>query len=1096
MAQPAFSTEEPARIALWPKTVKGVATPRVSLDGTWKFTLNPPDEPFRNDVDCASWSDVQVPGELALQGFDIENDRAYPYKRVFVVPPDYVECQVILRFESVHSDATVWVNGIQVGRHCGPATAWDCDITAAVVPGAEANLTVRFEDRIGDPSILSRYARHATGGILRSVTLMAQPRIHLSRLHIDATLSPDNRTGVLNLDAAVSNPGGRPIALLLELTAPDGRTAVLSGERLDLTPGSGTLSLPAREIEAWDAEHPRLYTLSCRLMAGDAFLEELEERVGFRRITFGGKDGSDPRKVYVNGQPVKLRGVNLHDFSWDKGRVTSSPINQQDVAQLKACNVNYLRTSHYSPPKALVDACDRWGIYLEVETAICFQHGILDQEQIARYLSRFVEMVEAHRNHPSVLIWSLGNESSWNEGISAEYDWIKANDRTRPVKFSWPQTIFEEHAPMDLFSIHYIHFMDGFNATHDIEAENVPALHDEIAHVPCNDLVELRRDPNVHNFWGESIKRRWDEIYAAEGALGCAIWEAKDDVFCLPHAITHKQETIHNDVNGMGGWGCIWDGVGKLKPEAWLVKKAYSPIRIDQRAFALPDESGTADIRVSNRFSHTKLSELNVEWVAHNDTGSIILPAIPPGQSGSFSIPARRWQRGEELVLSFYTPDGVMVDEHRLMAGQPERTDVSISGPAPEVQEEHDAVTLTAADVRLTVDRRTGKIRKLLWRDQTLIGGGPYLHLTGMNPGPWKSDEGGVLIERREHESTVTVVGAYGALRTAFRVSLAGNGVLTAAYELRSEPEDQRELSEVGLSFDLPDSADRIQWQRQGLWTAYPQDHIGRNRGIACRVRAGAAGQPDRIGMPQPWPWKDNMRDFSLYKRADPQDGHATHDFRSMKEHVLDYSVSFSDSDTSLQIIPLGDAACRMSYEPFRDPLVHVSDADVAFAGPWERVPLVGYNGAVWVTRQAGASATVDFEGSGVRIFGLRQAEAALMRVLVDGAPRAMVDPSRGSVGAQSSVEMLYEVADLPEGPHTVKVTAADSHGGALGINVFEVLHHAPAPARARLIVNQLWNYPQLDWGNLVKPAIRLQKGLTGTLHLRVISDGSRDPRA
>ena len=194
------------------------------------------------------------------------------------------------------------------------------------------------------------------------------------------------------------------------------------------------------------------------------------------------------------------------------------------------------------------------------------------------------------------------------------------------------------------------------------------------------------------------------------------------------------------------------------------------------------------------------------------------------------------------------------------------------------------------------------------------------------------------------------------------------------------------------------------------------------------------------------------MRDFSLYKRLDPQDGHATHDFRSMKEHVLDYSVGFSGSDALLQVVPHGDAACRMSYEPSRDPLVHVSDADVAFEGPWERVPLAGYNGAVWVTRQAGASATLAFEGSGVRIFGLRQAGAALMRVLVDGTPRAMVDPSGGSVGAQSSVEMLYEVRDLPEGPHKVKVTAADSHGGTLGINVCEVLHHGPRPPQARLV--------------------------------------------
>ena len=320
----------------------------------------------------------------------------------------------------------------------------------------------------------------------------------------------------------------------------------------------------------------------------------------------------------------------------------------------------------------------------------------------------------------------------------------------------------------------------------------------------------------------------------------------------------------------MSGWGCIWDGVGKLKPEAWLVKKAYSPVRIDQRTFAIPEDGGTAEIRVANRFNHTSLSELKVEWIAGSDAGGISLPAVPPGESGSLSVPARRWQQGEELVLRFYAPDGVMVDAHRLAAGA-DQADGSVDQRADACG--HRGNRRGDCDSRgRAPDRRQADGKDhLLWRDQTLIRGGPHLHLTGMNPGPWKPDEGGVRIERRAHESSITIAGAYGAFTTAFRVSLSGNGVLTAAYELRSGTVDQRELSEVGLSFDLPDSADRIQWRREGLWTAYPQDHIGRSRGTASRVRDGAAGQPDSIGRPQPWPWKDNMRDFSLYKRLDPQ---------------------------------------------------------------------------------------------------------------------------------------------------------------------------------------------------------------------------------
>ena len=172
------------RIALWPKVVRGVKAPVISLDGAWKFSMTPGEEPFRNEVDFTGWSDAQVPGELALQGFDIEADKPCGYKRRFTVPDDYRGNAVFLRFEGVQSHARVWVNGEAVGRHGAPATIWDCDITRTVVPGAEAVLTVLIEDREDDPAILSRYARHQTGGILRSVTLLARPTVHLSRLHV------------------------------------------------------------------------------------------------------------------------------------------------------------------------------------------------------------------------------------------------------------------------------------------------------------------------------------------------------------------------------------------------------------------------------------------------------------------------------------------------------------------------------------------------------------------------------------------------------------------------------------------------------------------------------------------------------------------------------------------------------------------------------------------------------------------------------------------------------------------------------------------------------------------------------------------------
>ena len=242
---------EAGRIALWPKTVNGVATPRINLDGVWKFTTTPPVDPHVVDVDFSGWSDAQVPGELTLQGFDIHEGTPYPYKRVFMVPLDYRGGRILLRFESVHSDARIWVNGIFVGSHCGPATVWDCDITSAVTPGEEAVVTVEIVDRAEDPSILSRYARHNTGGILRSVTLMAQPITHLSRLHIDANIADDATTGLLGVDASFAGADHGKVTLLLELISPQGEVVPTANGVLDLGQGCATISLSVPDVQTW-----------------------------------------------------------------------------------------------------------------------------------------------------------------------------------------------------------------------------------------------------------------------------------------------------------------------------------------------------------------------------------------------------------------------------------------------------------------------------------------------------------------------------------------------------------------------------------------------------------------------------------------------------------------------------------------------------------------------------------------------------------------------------------------------------------------------------------------------------------------------------
>ena len=370
-----------SRIGARPRFVAGVAQPCIGLDGEWKFTTDAwPEVPAEAGI---SWHRVKVPGELAMQGFDIENGRYYYYRRTISVPADFKDMDVALRFEGVHSDARVWVNGVRIGRHRSPATIWECDVTGAVQPGAPAVVIVGVLDDLDDPSILSRYAGHNTGGILRSVSLLARARMHVQMMHIGATLKDDYATGLLTIDASVARPGEHA-TLRFELTGPAGSKVRLDDSCPVSEDGCVHRELEIPRVLTWDAEHPRLYELRCLLVDRGTPVEEYGENVGFRRITFGGAEGTDSRKVFVNGAPIKLRGVCLHDYSLSGGRCTTPEQNRSDVAMLKECNVNYVRTSHYPPPMAFVEECDARGIYLEVETAICFQHGIPSSQKICQ----------------------------------------------------------------------------------------------------------------------------------------------------------------------------------------------------------------------------------------------------------------------------------------------------------------------------------------------------------------------------------------------------------------------------------------------------------------------------------------------------------------------------------------------------------------------------------------------------------------------------------------------------------------------------------------------------------------------------------------
>lgn len=240
------------------------------------------------------------------------------------------------------------------------------------------------------------------------------------------------------------------------------------------------------------------------------------------------------------------------------------------------------------------------------------------------------ETLAAHRAHPSVLIWSLGNESGFEKtwAFRKEYDLVKSLDPTRPVIFSYPETVDSRPRPYDIFSMHY-QAVDGALGLPDL-----PKLHDEFAHVGCYNLETLRRDESPRLAWGESLRQGWDNLFDTDGALGCAVWAAVDDVFLLPSGVRKRHQCHGNGpAAGYGPWGCILDRSQREKPEAFLTRKAFSPVRV----LAVRPQDDRLELELYNRFDHTDLAR--VEARVRTPAGALVwrgcVPAsIPPHTKG------------------------------------------------------------------------------------------------------------------------------------------------------------------------------------------------------------------------------------------------------------------------------------------------------------------------------------------------------------------------------------------------------------------------------------------------------------------------------
>lgn len=935
----------PESAFLIPSEVAGVDNPALLLSGTWQFRYAPKDK----------WNNVQVPGELAMQGYAIQHDTPYLYRKSFTLPADYKGKRTILRFDGVYSHARLSVNGTFIREHHGGFTRWETDITDHVRPGKKNEIQLEVTDRIDDISYASGYGHHPIGGILRDVTIFALPANCLYDFAAETHLDTLYRDAVLKVSYRGETTGNAEVAYTL--TDPSGRNVPLAQSIFPLKKNENSNELLVRNPLKWDAEHPNLYTLTVAIREENKETTRFSKRIGFRDVKIV-KD-----RMLVNGQPVKLRGACRHDIHPTLGRTTTAELDSLDVIRFKQSNMNFVRTSHYPPSEAFLNYCDRFGIYVESETAVCFVDTYRQKnyapgrtqdsaEFAPRYLSQCREMVKSFRSHPSILFWSIGNESIYGKNFQACWDWVKAADTTRPVIFSYPGSVKDRKPVYDILSMHYQDVNGDVNqfgmSTRNYQGHGIPALFDEWAHPACYTYKTLQDDPNIREFWGISLEKMWSGLFDAPGGLGGAIWGYIDETFMIPEpkkgtpfwkefARTAKPEDYQGNCVGYGEWGIV-DVWRREKPEFWSTKKAYSPVRLltEQVGSFTPGER--LILPVYNRFDHTNLSEIKVRYTYNGTEKEAAAPAVLPHQKGLLVIPSEDWSAGSELLVSFLDADGGLIDASLVTLG---KQIVALPQPTRkgtlQVEETSDHILVKGNGFEVPFCKETGLICNATADGKVIIEKGPFLnldinlnHLTGAevrksatkfmtSDADWQKQS--ITYEKRGADVLVLLSGNYRDVRTDIRLLISPEGKMQIDYLTDGQPNGF--LRETGLSFYLPETLDRLTWKRRGHWSYYPAGEFAGNEGSTSlynpnKVAYGA--RPDQ-------PWYDDTHNYYYWADAGANcDRPLTQKAKGMKENIYFYTLSPAAGDGLSVISPDASVACRSSKRADGQLLLYVNN--------------------------------------------------------------------------------------------------------------------------------------------------------------------------
>ncbi len=655
----------------------------VSLDGNWDFQWFPkpgdvPENFFEPNFPGDDWASIPVPANWELYGFgtpqytnvaypyshDIENPPAIDpednptgcYRTVFQVPESWSPrvSGVVLRFDGIRSAAVIWLNGVEIGYTQNSYSPAEFVVGPHLKDGDNFLAVKVFKWCAG--TYLEDQDMWRLGGIIRPVSLVAAPSFAIFDIYARCRFDGSYRDAQLDVTVTLDSFSGDSrdscsVRWYLYETGSEDVFASSSPIAVDPVPGEKTVvesSVPVVEPEKWSAETPHLYNLVTVLTAGDGTVLDVRSIPwGFRQVDI--EPGPYGAVLMVNGRPVKLYGVNRHDIHPRFGQAVPQNVIESDLILMKQHNINAVRCSHYPNPSALYEIADRLGLYV-IDEANVESHGLRQhlpasrREWTANCIDRMERMVTTNRNHPSIILWSLGNEAGHGSNFKQMKSAALALDSTRPIHYEGDHKLDTS----DLFSLMYA----GVKTVRRIgRQKTVRVAIGEQGH-PFGWLVTPRKYRNkpfllceFAHAMGNSLGNFSDymeQIDRYPNIAGAFIWDFADQ------ALYRKTEDGHEYLAYGGEFGekphdgifCA-DGIVNAErepqPEIAEVKALFSPISVRDA------DLNHGMITLINRHAHKDMSEYEVTWIIEREgisvaEGTIRKPDIPPGERKNVNL--------------------------------------------------------------------------------------------------------------------------------------------------------------------------------------------------------------------------------------------------------------------------------------------------------------------------------------------------------------------------------------------------------------------------------------------------------------------------